>query len=328
MINNNFFLFYRLKEFIYIKYKYHFVMKKSKRFKIIVVIIFLSILSACKNNEPDITLEKLKNTVEIELDAMDGVFAYTFLDLSNPKNVIEINTDEKFHAASTMKVPVMIEIYKQAANGKFNLSDSILVKNEFKSIVDGSTYKMDISDDSGEKLYDQINKNATIYDLMSDMITVSSNLATNILIDLVGAKSVTASMRDLGADNIEVLRGVEDIKAYELGLSNSTTAKDLMIIMESIAHGKAGSAEDCKQMIDILKDQHFNDMIPKYFPKSIEVAHKTGSITGVHHDSGIVYLPDGRSFVLVILSKELKEFDKETDAMAKLAKVTFDFMLQ
>jgi len=303
-------------------------MKYSKNYKLMLTIIFLSILSGCKTTNSENTVDDLRNSIEKKLEAMEGVFAYAFLDISNPDRVININVDEKFHAASTMKVPVMIEIHKQAAIGKFKLSDSILVKNEFKSIVDGSTYKMDISDDSGEKLYDQIDKNATIYDLMYDMITVSSNLATNILIDLVGAKSVTASMRDLGAGNIEVLRGVEDIKAYELGLSNSTTAKDLMIIMESIANGKAGSAGDCKQMIDILKDQHFNDMIPKYFPKSIEVAHKTGSITGVHHDSGIVYLTDGRSFILVILSKELKDFDKETDELAKLAKVTLDFMLQ
>lgn len=299
-----------------------------KYYKIVLTIIFLLLLLSCKNTDSENTIDDLRNSIEKQLEAMDGVFAYVFLDLNNPNNAIEINTDEKFHAASTMKVPVMIEVFQQAAKGNFKLSDSILVKNEFKSIVDGSLYKMDISDDSGEKLYDQINKNTTIYDLMYDMITVSSNLATNILIDLVGAESVTASMRDLGANNMNVLRGVEDIKAYKLGLSNSTTAKDLMIIMKSIANGTAGSVEDCKRMTDILKDQHFNNMIPKYFPKTIEVAHKTGSITGVHHDSGIVYLPDGRSFVLVILSKELKEFDKETDALAKIAKETLEFMLQ
>ncbi len=299
-----------------------------KYYKIVLTSMFLLLLLSCKNTNSENIIDDLRNSIEKQLEAMDGVFAYVFLDLNNPNNIIEINTDEKFHAASTMKVPVMIEIFKQAAKGNFKLSDSILVKNEFKSIVDGSLYKMDISDDSGEKLYNQINKNATIYNLMYDMITVSSNLATNILIDIVGAESVTASMRDLGANNMNVLRGVEDIKAYKLGLSNSTTAKDLMIIMKSIANGTAGSVEDCKQMTDILKDQHFNDMIPKYFPKTIEVAHKTGSITGVHHDSGIVYLPDGRSFILVILSKELKDFDKETDAMAKLAKETLNFMLQ
>ncbi len=303
-------------------------MKHLKNFELIIIGILLSTLLSCENTNSKTTVEDLQNKVVKELNTLDGNFAYAFINLSNPDQTISINIDEKFHAASTMKVPVMIEIYKQAAEGLFNLTDSILVKNKFKSIVDGSIYKMEIGDDSGEKLYDQIDKKATIYDLMYDMITVSSNLATNILIDLVDAKKVSANMRDLGANNMQVLRGVEDIKAFERGLSNSTTAKDLMIIMQSIANGSAGNSQDCKQMIEILKDQHFNDMIPKYFSKDIQTAHKTGSITGVHHDAAIVYLPDGRSFVLVILSKNLKDFDKETDALAKIAKETLDFMLQ
>ena len=305
---------------------YHFK-RNSKCFKIL-IIVFISILMGCENANGQLSVEDLKTNIEQKLNNLDGVFAYAFLDLSKPDHAIEINTNEKFHAASTMKVPVMIELYKQVTTGKLNLSDSILVKNEFKSIVDGSIYKMDIGDDSGEKLYDQINKKITIGNLLFDMITVSSNLATNILIDLVDAKSVTATMKDLGAKNMNVLRGVEDIKAYDKGLSNSTTAKDLMIIMKSIAEGSAGSKKDCKQMIGILKKQHFNDMIPKYFPKNVIVAHKTGSITGVHHDAAIVYLSDGRSFVLVILSKNLKDFDKGTDALARIAKETLDFMLQ
>jgi len=288
----------------------------------------LSVLTNCKNDKPVDKIEKFRIKIEEKFKTLEGNFAYAFIDLSDPDQVITINVDKKFHAASTMKVPVMIEIYKQAARGKFKLTDSILVKNEFKSIVDGSSYKMDIGDDSGEELYNQINRKASIYDLMYDMITVSSNLATNILIELVGAKSVTSTMRDLGANNIDVLRGVEDIKAYELGLSNSTTARDLMIIMKSIANYSAGSVEDSRQMIEILKDQQFNDMIPKYFPKNVEVAHKTGSITGVHHDAAIVYVPDGRSFVLIILSKNLQDFDKETDELAKIAKETLEFMLQ
>jgi beta-lactamase class A len=295
---------------------------------IIVALFLLTLLVNCKNNKPINKIEKLRAKIEKKLKSLEGDFAFAFADLTDADNIILINVDEKFHAASTMKVPVMIEIYKQASSGKFKLTDSILVKNEFKSIVDGSSYKMDIGEDSGEKLYDQINKKVSIYDLMYDMITVSSNLATNILIDLVDAKSVTLSMRELGANNMIVLRGVEDLKAYEKGLSNSTTARDLMIIMKSIANNSAGKVEDNQQMIEILKDQQFNDMIPKYFPENVQVAHKTGSITGVHHDAGIVYLPDGRSFVLVILSKNLQDFDQETDELAKIANETLEFMMQ
>lgn len=221
----------------------------------------------------------------------------------------------------------MIELFKQASQGKLNLKDSILLKNEFKSIVDGSLYSMDINDDSDDIIYSQIGTKVALYDLMHSMITVSSNLATNILIELVDAQKTTATMRSLGAKNIDVLRGVEDQKAYDQGLSNSTTARDLMIIMEAIATNTAGKEQDCDAMIAILKDQQHKDVIPVYLPKEVEVAHKTGSITGVHHDAGVVYLPDGRAYILVLLSKNLKDFDKGTDQLAKISKTFYDYVI-
>ncbi len=295
---------------------------------LILIIISFVIFTTCKNNKKNMTLEELKNSIEKEFKTLEGNFAFAFLNPSNPEEKIMLNANEKFHAASTMKVPVMIEVFRQARNGKFNLSDSIVVKNEFKSIVDGSTYGMELDEDSGENLYGKIGKKVTIEKLVYEMITLSSNLATNILIDLVDAKNVTSTMKKLGANNMIVLRGVQDIKAYEKGLSNSTTVKDLLVIMNSIANGSAGNKKDCEKMIDILKAQKLNNMLPKYYPKNIKVAHKTGSITGVHHDAGIVFLPNGKFFILVILSKNLKDFEKSTDALAKISKETLDFMMQ
>ena len=185
---------------------------------------------------------------------------------------------------------------------------------------------MDIGEDSDDVIYSKIGTQQKMYDLMYSMIILSSNLATNVLIEVVGAKETTANMRTLGADKIEVLRGVEDIKAYRKGLSNSTTANDLLMIMKAIANGKAGTKADSDKMIDILKDQKWNDMIPKYFPKGVEVAHKTGSITGVHHDAAIVYHPNGKKYVLVLLSKNLKDFDKGTDQLAQISKSVFEYM--
>ncbi len=277
---------------------------------------------------PKPSIENLTHSIKTQISEIDGDVAVAFIDLSNTENQILINVDEKFHAASTMKIPVMIELYKQRSEGKINLNDSILLKNEFKSIVDQSSYSMDIGDDSDDVIYSKIGTKQKMYDLMFSMITVSSNLATNVLIELVDAKKTTATMRTLGAVNIEVLRGVEDQKAYDLGLSNSTTAYDLLVIMKSIANGSAGTKEDCKAMIAILKAQKWNDMIPKYLPKDVEVAHKTGSITGVHHDSAIVYGPNNKNYVLVLLSKNLKDFDKGTDQLAQISKTVFDFVIQ
>lgn len=249
-----------------------------------------------------------------------------FKSLSDTSKSLAINDKEMFHAASTMKTPVMVELFKQAEAGKFSLDDSILVKNEFRSIVDSSRYKMDINEDSEGELYDLIGQKRTIRQLMDDMITMSSNLATNILIQKVGAQNVTQTMRSYGADSIKVLRGVEDIKAYERGLNNVTNAHDLMVLFEKIGQGKAVSKQASRQMIDILKMQHFNEMIPARLPDEVEVAHKTGWITGVHHDSGLVLLPNDKKYVLVLLSKNAPNRDKVLSAFADISRMVYDFV--
>ena len=293
-----------------------------------IVLSFLLVFMSCKPKQTQRSIQRLKVEFEADFSQLKGDFALAFIDLSNKKHSLLINADENFHAASTMKTPVMIEMFKQAAQGKFKMTDSIVLKNEFKSIVDSSSFSMDITVDSNPEVYNSIGKKVSLYDLTYDMITASSNLATNVLIDLLKAKRVTATMRTLGANNIMVLRGVEDLKAFDLGLSNTTTARDLMIIMQAIAEGTAGNKEDCEEMVGILIDQNFNSMIPFHLPKDVRVAHKTGSITGVHHDSGIVYLPDGRSYVLVILSKNLKDFKGATQEMSVISKKIYDFMMR
>lgn len=271
------------------------------------------------------SLESTKTAIETKLKTVEGEFAVAFKDLQTGK-ILFINEKENFHAASTMKTPVMIEVFKQAKAGKFKLSDSILVKNEFKSIVDGSPYSMDIADDSGDGMYKMIGKKMTIYDLTYQMIIVSSNLATNILIDLVDAKNANESMRKLGAKDIQVLRGVEDQKAFDTGLSNTTTAYDLMLIFEKIAQNKVIDRKSCEEMRKILFDQKFNEIIPEKLPKTVKVAHKTGSITGVQHDSGIVYLPDGRKYILVLLSKKLKNADAGVKILAEVSEMIYGLM--
>ncbi len=271
------------------------------------------------------TSKNLKIAIESKLKSVEGEFAVAFKDLQTGKTLF-INEKENFHAASTMKTPVMIEVFKQAKAGKFKLSDSILVKNEFKSIVDGSTFGLDISDDSGDGMYKKIGQKMTIYDLTYQMIIVSSNLATNILIDLVNAKNANASMRKLGANDIQVLRGVEDQKAFDKGLSNLVTAYDLMLIFEKIAQNKVINKKSCDEMRKILFDQKFNEIIPEKLPKAVKVAHKTGSITGVQHDSGIVYLPDGRKYVLVLLSKKLKNADAGVKVLAEVSEMIYRLM--
>ncbi|MCB0854580.1 MAG: serine hydrolase, partial [Bacteroidetes bacterium] len=272
--------------------------------KLLGIGLLVSFALGCNQNKPQ-NLEELETAIQAKFASVEGDYALAFLLLGDEEKEILINEREEFHAASTMKTPVMIELYQQAYDGKVNLDDSILVKNSFYSIVDSSEYEMDLNEDSGERMYQYIGEKLPVRELMYDMIVYSSNLATNILIELVDAKKVTQTMRRLGAEDIQVLRGVEDIKAFEQGLSNTTTAMDLLRIYEGLAKERVVSQVASKDMIEILKQQHFKDVIPAKLPKDVEVAHKTGWITGVRHDSGIVYLPDGQKYVLVILSKNI-----------------------
>lgn len=283
----------------------------------------LLICVACAQPSPS-TLVEVEQIIQDRLSEVEGDFAVAFQSLDDPAEQLLINAREEFHAASTMKTPVMLEVYKQAESGELSLDDSIVVKNEFYSIVDSSTYSLSPDDDSYSKLYEQIGTKHTLRDLVYHMIISSSNLATNIVIELAEADKVTQTMRDLGANDIQVRRGVEDGKAYRQGLNNTTTAYDLMQLFEAIVQHELVSAEASQAMIDILLDQRFNKMIPAQLPDDVRVAHKTGWITGLHHDSGIVYLPDGRSYILILLSRNLMDEDAGIQALADISRVIYD----
>ena len=294
-----------------------------KEISMIVLSTGILLISSCSPGKK--AMQTLYNTINTELAGQKGIFAVAFKDLQTGKEIL-INEKVDFHAASTMKTPVMMEVYKQAAAGKFSLSDSVTLKNEFKSIVDGSTYQLDPTDDSETELYKHIGEKRTIGFLVYQMIIVSSNFATNQIIELVGAKNVTQTMRELGAKDIRVLRGVEDNKAFQQGLNNTTTAYDLMLLFERIGKGEAISSEASQAMIKILLDQRFNEIIPAQLPADVKVAHKTGSITGVQHDGGIIFLPDGRKYVLVLLSKNLADEKSAVKTMSAISLMIYNYV--
>jgi beta-lactamase class A len=258
------------------------------------------------------------------LNRQPGTYALAVKHLPDGDTIL-INEKEMFHAASTMKTPVMIEIFRQAAEGKIGLDDTLLVQNEFASIVDGSSYQLSPADDSDDEVYQKMGTHQTIRYLLFRMITRSSNLATNLLMKLADGKQVTTTMRSLGAPTIQVMRGVEDSKAYRHGLNNVTSAYDLMKIFEQIALGKAVSKDASQQMVNILLQQFYKDLIPAKLPEGTLVAHKTGWITGVHHDSGIIFLPGGGQLVLVLLSKKAIDESATKQMLATIARLVYDF---
>jgi len=250
--------------------------------------------------------------------------AVAYYDLATGKELL-INPDVSFHAASTMKVPVMMEIFRQAAAGKLSLDQRIWVKNDFASIVDGSHYSLTPDSDSDQSLYTKAGQTVTIRELMRLMITVSSNLATNLLIERVTPERVMDLMHTIGAEHIRVLRGVEDGKAFQQGLNNTTTARDLMIILRRIAERRAVSAKASADMIKIMLDQKFNEGIPAGLPQNARVSHKTGSITRINHDAAIVY-PSGRKpYVLVVLTRGIEDENLAHQLIADISRMIYEY---
>jgi beta-lactamase class A len=228
------------------------------------------------------------------------------------RDAVMIDPDKAFHAASTMKVPVMIELYRQAKAGGLRLDDLLPIVNDFHSIVDGSVYHLSVGDDSDAEVYKSVGKTMTLRELCEAMITVSSNLAANLLIERLGVENIRTTVARLGATGMDVRRGVEDQKAFDAGLNNTTTARGLAVLLRRLAKGKAVDARSDAEMVAILERQKFNDAIPAGVPHGTPVAHKTGTITKIHHDAAIVY--GRRPYVLVILVRGIPE-QKESAAL-------------
>lgn len=243
----------------------------------------------------------------------------------------DLDTSEQFylnpvemHAASLMKVPVMIEVFRQAEQGKYSLDEKIIVRNEFKSIVDGSLYSLTAVEDSDDDVYRYIGKEMSIRELVYRMITKSSNLATNILIDWAGVDNIMGTLAELGVQGMKVLRGVEDIKAYEKGLNNQTDAVSMCLVMSLIAQGRAGTKEACQEMIEILSQQEYRAKIPAGIPEGIKVANKTGSITRIDHDAAIVFPKGRKPYILVIMTRGIEKREEAERWIAELSRIVYD----
>jgi beta-lactamase class A len=254
-----------------------------------------------------------------------GDYGIVVLDVQNGRRA-GVNETMPMHAASTMKVPVLYELYRQASAGERAPDAPIEVRNRFRSIADTSVwYSLAADDDSERALYGKVGEQLPLRELVRRMIVRSSNLATNNLIELAGAERVRALMQRLGAEGMDVRRGVEDGPAYRAGLNNTTDALGFARVLASLARCELLTRELCANAIDILAQQEFNDMIPRGLPPGIRFAHKTGWITGIQHDGGIVYPQFGASpFVVVVLSRNAADTTAARRVAADVARLAWD----
>ena len=269
--------------------------------------------------------DSLAARIEARIAMVPGARAGVVLHDLKDRFHVAIAADSSFHAASTMKVPVMIELFRRADAGALALDQGVLLVNQFGSIVDGSAYALDAGDDSDSTLYAKVGTRVSMRELLERMIERSSNLATNTLIAIVGAANANATAHSLGATRINVRRGVEDGKAFQAGLNNTTTASDLAALMLAIERWRAASPASCSAMRDILLRQEFSQEIPAGLPPGTPVAHKTGWITGTLHDAAVVYPPGRAPYVLVVLTSGIPEEQTARTLIADISRMSWEF---
>jgi beta-lactamase class A len=250
-------------------------------------------------------------------------FAVAYRDLDTGEQFL-LRPDLEFHAASMMKVPVMARLYRMSDAGALDMDAPVPIRNEFTSIYDGSRYSLDPGEDSDSTLYARVGAEATMRELVGRMIAHSSNLATNLLIAIADPDSITVMLEAFGAGGMHVLRGVEDIPAYRAGMNNTTSARGLLELFTALGRGDIARAESTREMLEILSAQEFNEGIPAGLPAGTPVAHKTGWITAVDHDGGIVLPPDGGGYVLVILTSGVEDEEVTRRAMADVSRLVWE----
>jgi beta-lactamase class A len=283
----------------------------------------LSMMSGLATAQRGSSSSALDNELTSIIAASGAEVAVAVRTLDRRSEVL-IDPDKPFHAASTMKVPVMIELFRQARAGTLSLDQPLAIRNEFRSIVDSSPYTLSEGDDSDRAIYAAVGKTLTLEQLNEAMITVSSNFAANLLIERLGVENIRSTVTRLGADGMQVLRGVEDQKAFDMGLNNSTTARGLLTLFERLARGRAVDKKADAAMVAVLKRQKFNDAIPAGLPSGppgIDVAHKTGNITRIHHDAGIVFAK--RPYVLVVLVRGIQVQKDSAALIAAVSKAVY-----
>lgn len=228
-------------------------------------------------------------------------------------DVVQVNAEEVFPAASVIKVPILVEAFRQAEEGQICLESLCSVHEALR--VGGSGVLKELH--AGIAV--------TLRDLLTLMIIVSDNTATNMVIDLLGIERVNAAARRLGLHQTVLRRklmkgaffGSPD---YSLATDNTISASDVGRLLRLIAGGEAVSPAADAEMVSILQRQQVNDRLPLLLPPRTRVAHKTGELRTTRHDAGVVYGAGGPLYVLVVLTRDLRNPPAAARQIAELSR--------
>lgn len=270
------------------------------------------------------TEAKLRDTVlRIAGDAgarAIGVAVHDFRDGTS----WHLDGDRWFHAASTIKVGVLLGVFDAIEEGRLEPNSPVRITNRFVSEVAGRTYHVPRSSEANAAVHTATGGVLPVRELAEHMIVASGNLATNLLLEVVGVSRVQATLARLQLDGIELRRGVEDEAAWAAGINNRITANGLCRALRLIADRRAVSHEASDAMLEILHRQQFRGGIPAGLPDGARVANKTGEVSTAAHDAGIVYLEGRPPYVIAILTEWEAGADGRTDVIARVSRAVYD----
>ena len=236
--------------------------------------------------------------------------------------------DRWFHAASIIKIVVLAALFDGVEHGRFTLDSRLHVRNRFLSIVDGQPFRVDLTRDADGDVHAAIGRTLRLSELARHMIVTSSNLATNLLLDLIGVDEARDALVRRGIEGIDLQRGVEDERAFDAGCNNRVTADGVVGLLRCILDAREFSDASSKAMIDILSDQQFTGGIAPGLPDSIRsvarVAHKTGDISAASHDAGLVFLPGRPPYVVAILCESDTDAAQRTAGLAAVSGAVYE----
>jgi beta-lactamase class A len=242
------------------------------------------------------------------------------------------NGDRWFHSASTIKVAVLLALFGAIEARRFTLESRLHVRNRFISRVDGSVFRVPISRDANQAVHAAIGKTMRVGELARHMIVTSSNLATNLLLDLIDVDKAKEMLSGCGIQGIELARGVEDEKAFEANFNNRVTANGLTSLFRAIYEHKCVGSESTKEMLSILSEQEFRSGIPLGLPNDVRerasIANKTGEISVAAHDAGIVFLPGRQPYVLAVLTESEPNANGRMELISRVSAAVYEYLTQ
>lgn len=240
------------------------------------------------------------------------------------------NGDTWFHAASVIKVAVLAAFHDAVQHGRFTLDCRLHVRNRFRSVVDGTPFRVEASRDADAAVHTALGRTLHLRELAHQMIVTSSNLATNLLLNLIGVDHARAFLERHGIDGVDLQRGVEDDRAFEAGINNRMTPDGAVRLLRTIVEGKAFAEPTSAEILEVLHAQQFAGTIAPGLPESIRavarVAHKTGDISTVSHDAGVVYLPGRPPYVVAIFVESTGASEERVDIGTAVSAAVYEFV--